>query len=216
MKYCNVFIALGALSLGLAQAQEPTAQSIQSDAETAAQPATDKVMMHTELGDITLLIETERAPITAANFLRYVDAKCLDGVGFYRAVKIGDNGEYGLAQFGLQGNTRKVFKPIEHEATSVTGLSHVDGAISMARLAPGTATADFFIVMGNLTTMDAQPNDTSPGDHMGYAVFGRVIKGMEVVKQILAQPRSLTAGEGIMKGQMLEPPVKVLTVRRVQ
>jgi peptidyl-prolyl cis-trans isomerase A (cyclophilin A) len=172
--------------------------------------------MVTSLGTITLLIETERAPVTAANFLRYVDQKRFDGIRFYRAMKVGDDGQFGLVQAGLRGNPKLLHKPIAHESTAVTGLSHTSGAISMARAAPGTATADFFIVQGDLTSLDARPpNPVEPqADTAGYAVFGRVIEGMDVVRAILEQPRSDTAGVGVMKGQMLEPPIKVVTVRR--
>ena len=103
-----------------------------------------------------------------------------------------------------------MLKPIAHEPTTVTGLSHVDGAISMARAEPGTANADFFIVVGDTTSYDAQP-----GGDPGYAVFGRVVEGMDVVRSILGQPRS-EDGQGVMKGQMIANPVKVLSVRRIE
>jgi len=173
--------------------------------------------MKTSLGNLVVALETERAPITSRNFLRYVDQKRFDGIGFYRAFKIGDSGDYGLVQAGLHGDPKKVLKPIAHESTTMTGLSHVSGAISMARLAPGTATAEFFIVLGDLSDLDAKPLADPPPkgkDNLGYAVFGRVIDGMEVVRAILERPRS-TAGEGVMKGQMLKEPVKILSVRRV-
>jgi peptidyl-prolyl cis-trans isomerase A (cyclophilin A) len=157
-----------------------------------------------------LALESQRAPITAANFLRYVDQKRLDGSTFYRSMAVGDDGQAGLIQGGLRGNPRRVLRPIAHEPTTLTGLSHVDGAISMARADPGTATADFFIVIGDLDGLDAQPNGGDPG----YAVFGHVIDGMDVVHGIFAQPRSETAGEGIMQGQMLATPVKILSARR--
>jgi peptidyl-prolyl cis-trans isomerase A (cyclophilin A) len=173
-------------------------------------PATAKVVLKTSLGDIVLAIETQRAPITAANFLRYVDQKRLDGSDFYRAMAVGDDGQSGLIQGGVRGNPKRVLKPIAHEPTSVTGLSHVSGAISMARADPGTATGDFFIVIGDLTSLDAQPEGGDPG----YAVFGRVVDGMDVVRVILGQPRSATAGTGVMQGQMLAVPVKILTARR--
>jgi peptidyl-prolyl cis-trans isomerase A (cyclophilin A) len=208
----SLLVGLLACVGSMAGAQdEPLADS------PASTPALVNVVMHTTLGDIVLAIETERAPITAANFLHYVDEKRFDGITFYRAMKIGDAGEYGLVQAGLRGDPKKVFKPIEHEPTTKTGLSHLNGTISMARLAPGTATAEFFIVWGNLTTLDAQPDAPveGQGDNQGYAAFGHVIEGMDVVKQILEQPRSDSAGEGVMKGQMLDMPVKVLSVRRV-
>ncbi len=226
MIHLKIIVTLFVLVVTSAAAQTPpeavteipvAVPLIQPEPQPEPQPETVKVALQTSLGPILLLIEKERAPITAGNFLRYVDQKRLDGIGFYRAVKMGDTGEYGLAQAGVRGDPKRVLKPIAHEPTTVTGLTHVSGAISMARLAPGTATMEFFIVLGNLPAMDAQP-DTQPvqGDNLGYAVFGRVIEGMEVVRAILEQPRSATAGEGVMQGQMLEAQVKILTARRTE
>lgn len=172
-------------------------------------PATVAVVMHTTLGDIHLALEVERAPITAANFLRYVDAKRFDGITFYRAMKVSEDGKYGLVQGGLS-DPKLTYEPIAHESPATTGLSHVDGAISMGRNEPGTAVADFFIVIGNLASMDGTPDGKDPG----YAVFGRVTEGMDVVHAILEQPRSETARNPAMQGQMLAEPVKILTVRR--
>jgi peptidyl-prolyl cis-trans isomerase A (cyclophilin A) len=106
-----------------------------------------------------------------------------------------------------------VLPGIAHEPTTKTGLKHVDGTISMGRNAPGTAAGDFFIVVGDMTYMDANPS--APGDNLGYAAFGHVVEGMDVVKKILAAPRSPTLGEGVMKGQMLAAPIKIISVRRV-
>lgn len=192
----------------------PIAEQVASAPVAAPVPVTVKVAMRTELGTLLLEIEKERAPITAANFLRYVDQKRLDGITFYRAVKIGDTGEYGFAQAGVKGDPKRVLKPIAHEPTTATGLSHVSGAISMARLAPGSATAEFFMVLGDLKAMDANPQ--ASGDNLGYAVFGRIIEGMDVLRAIIEQPRSPTAGQGLMKGQMLAKEIKILTVRRVE
>ncbi len=193
--------------------QAPSASAAASTAETpaaAAAPATVDVILHTALGDIRVALETQRAPLTAANFLRYVDQKRFDNITFYRGVKVGDDGMYGLVQGGLKGNPKLVLKPVAHEPTTVTGLSHLDGTLSMARRDPGTATADFFIVVGDLTTLDATPDGADPG----YAAFGRVTMGMDIVHQMLELPRSQGAGDGSMKGQMLAEPVKVLSVRR--
>ncbi len=196
-------------------AQSPLIPEQVTSAPVAAPvPVTVKVAMRTELGTLVLEIEKERAPITAANFLRYVDQKRFDGITFYRAVKIGDTGEYGFAQAGVKGDPKRVLKPIAHEPTTATGLSHVSGAISMARLAPGSATAEFFMVLGDLKAMDANPQ--ASGDNLGYAVFGKIIEGMEVLRAIIEQPRSPTAGQGVMKGQMLAKEIKILTVRRVE
>ena len=194
-----------------------SAQTSLSPVAPIAPAATVSVLLQTSLGPILLLIEKQRAPITAANFLRYVDQKRLDGCGFYRAMTFGDAGALGLVQAGLRGNPKKSFKAIAHEPTTVTGLSHIDGALSMARAAPGTATSDFFIVLGDLTSLDAKAADAgnAVGGDPGYAVFGRVVEGMEVVRAITQQPRSETAQVEAMKGQMLAAPVKILTARRV-
>ncbi|MEO8313460.1 MAG: peptidylprolyl isomerase [Pseudomonadota bacterium] len=169
-----------------------------------------KVVMQTKLGDIHLVIEKGRAPITAANFLRYVDQKRFDNITFYRAMKLDEEGKYGLVQAGLRGDPKRLYPPIAYEPPAKTGLSHLDGAISMAMGKMGSANADFFIVVGDLVALDGKntPEDT------GYAVFGRVTEGMDVVKTIMALPRSETAGEGVMKGQMLLEPLRVLAVRR--
>ncbi|MEA1013672.1 peptidylprolyl isomerase [Sphingosinicella sp. LY1275] len=196
-------LALAVLPLVPAQAQEPAPA-------TAPQPAVVRVVLETAEGPIVLALEKERAPVTTANFLRYVDGKRLDGVAFYRATPIGQG--YGLIQGGVRNDPKRVLPPIAHEPTSQTGLSHVDGAISMARAAPGSANADFFITVGDLVSMDADPKQ--PGDNQGFAVFGRVVEGMEVVRRILAAPTSPTAGEGAMKGQMLAPPIPIVGARR--
>lgn len=177
----------------------------------AQEPAIVPVALTTSLGRIVVAIEVVRAPLTAANFLRYVDGKRLDGTAFYRASKVGPG--YGLVQGGLQNDPKRLLPPVAHEPTTTTGLSHIDGAISMARNAPGSATADFFITVGAIPSMDADPK--APGDNQGFAVFGRVIEGMEVVRTLLDAPISPTAGEGVMRGQMLAPPVRIVTVRRV-
>lgn len=205
---------------GTVLAQENTQSAPPAEAAVAAAeagpsapaqpvPATTVVVMNTPLGDIHIALEVERAPVTAANFLRYVDNKRFDGMTFYRAHKVSADGQYAIVQGGLQGNSKKVFKPIAHESPLDTGLSHVDGAISMAREQPGSATADFFIVVGDLVSMDGKP-DGDPG----YAVFGRVVEGMDVVRAMLELPRSEDARNPVMKGQMLAEPVKVNTVRR--
>jgi peptidyl-prolyl cis-trans isomerase A (cyclophilin A) len=175
-------------------------------------PALVNVLVHTTLGDIRLALEKDRAPLTTKNFLRYVDNKRYDGSDFYRAVKLDDEGKYGLVQGGLKGNPKRVFKPIPHESPRVTGLSHVSGAISMARTDPGTASSDFFIVVGNLVSLDGQPT----GDDPGYAVFGHVVEGMDVVRQIMDLPRSTGGDDGAMKGQMIARPVRIVSMRRIE
>lgn len=175
----------------------------------AAAPVT--VLLHTDAGDIKIALETQKAPVTAGNFLRYVDTKRLDGTEFYRAMKTG--AEAGLVQGGVRDG-RKLLPPIGHEPTSQTGLSHVDGALSAPRTAVGTARGDFSIMVGDQHYLDAGPG--SAGDGLGYAVFGRVVEGMDVVRRILGAPTSPTEGEGVLRGQMLSPRVRILTARRVK
>jgi peptidyl-prolyl cis-trans isomerase A (cyclophilin A) len=172
--------------------------------------ATQKVRLHTSAGDIVVAVETERAPITARNFLHYVDTKRLDGSEFYRAMHTGP--EAGLVQGGVR-DAAKLFPPIAHEPTSQTGLSHVDGALSVPRFAVGTARGDFTIMVGDQHYLDAGPG--SGGDGLGYAVFGHVVEGMDVVRHILASPTSTTEGEGVMRGQILFPRIRIITARRI-
>jgi peptidyl-prolyl cis-trans isomerase A (cyclophilin A) len=175
-----------------------------------------QVSMVTTLGTITLELDHKHAPITVANFVRYVDLRRFDGMPFYRAMKLAWGEQpNGLVQAGLQGNYLKVLKPIAHEPTSQTGILHKAGAISLARHAPGTATADFSILLSDLPSLDADPKATDPEAQAGYAAFGRVVGGMDVVRRIWDSPVSPTKGEGPLKGQMLDPTVRILTVRRI-
>lgn len=178
----------------------------------APEPATVKVVMTTELGPITIALETERAPVTAGYILKHVDERRLDGAAFYRAYKITPDGSIGLVQAGIQDG-RKLLPPVAHEPTTSTGLTHDEGAVSLARAAPGTAQAQFFFILGSLKALDANP--AGPGDNLGFAVFGRVTEGMDVVRKILNVPISSTKGEGVMKGQMIEAPVKIISVNRL-
>lgn len=170
------------------------------------------VILQTSLGEIHIALETARAPLTTRNFLQYVDTGRYDGIQFYRAMKGSDDGRDGLVQAGLQGNLRNAFPPIPLESTVTTGLSHVDGAVSMARGSiPNSARGDFFIIVGDMTvTYDGVPNGGDPG----YAVFGRVTRGMGIVRRMLRMPRSKEARNERMQGQMLAEPVKILSARR--
>ena len=173
-------------------------------------PAPVRVLLHTNAGDIVLALETQKAPVTAGNFLHYVETHRMDGAEFYRAMKTGPDA--GLVQGGVR-DAAKLFPPIAHEPTSQTGLSHVDGALSVPRFALGSARGDFTIMVGDQKYLDAGPG--SAGDGQGYAVFGRVVEGMDVVRRILAAPTSPTEGEGVMKGQMLSPRITILSARRL-
>jgi peptidyl-prolyl cis-trans isomerase A (cyclophilin A) len=179
-------------------------------APALAQPSNVRVQLHTSAGEIVVEVDLARAPITAANFLHYVDTRRLDGQEFYRAMHTAPDA--GLVQGGVR-NARLLFPPIAHEPTSQTGLQHVDGALSMGRWAPGSAQADFSIMVGPQPYLDAGPE--SGGDHLGYAVFGHVVEGMDVVRAMLAAPTSPTEGEGVMRGQMLVPRIRIITARRL-
>lgn len=170
-----------------------------------------RVSVQTTVGTIVLELEKDRAPITTANFLRYAQEKRFDGMAFYRALKLAPG--YALIQGGTSGNPKRNLKPINHEPTTVTGLSHVNGVVSMARGAPGTAAGDFFIIVGDLTSLDADPK--LPGDNLGYAAFGHVADGMETVLRIADAPTSATKGDAAMKGQMIEAPIKIIAVKRL-
>lgn len=172
-------------------------------------PATVRVALTTPQGRIVLELEKERAPITTANFLRYVDRKRLDGITFYRTVKV--QPDYGFVQFGVRNAPGRVLPPIGHEPTTLTGVHHTDGAISMARFAPGTAQGDFTISVGDQRfSLDADP--TKPGDNAGYAAFGHVVEGMDVIHRILDAP---TAAGGHFKGEQIAVPVAITTARRM-
>lgn len=172
-----------------------------------------KVKLSTPAGEIVLELADDKAPVTAGNFLKYVDAGLYDGAQFYRASRPrGETGNnFGFVQGGLQNDPAKVLPPIAHESTARTGLRNVDGAITMARYAPGTAQADWFICVADQPYLDARPDDPDSG----FAVFGRVVEGMNVVRAILGMPTDPNAGEGPMKGQMLSAPVPIVSARRV-
>jgi len=176
-------------------------------APAVAQTSPVRVVLATGEGNIVVEVDRARAPITAANFLRYVDDGRYDGATFYRAMPGGPG--RGLIQAGVPHERR--LAPIAHEPTSRTGLSHVDGAVSIARDAPGTATADITIMLGDMTYLDAGGVDPD-----GYAVFGRIVDGMETVRRIHAAPTSPTEGEGTMRGQMLDPRIRIRSARRVE
>jgi peptidyl-prolyl cis-trans isomerase A (cyclophilin A) len=179
--------------------------------EPVAAAEVTPVALTTPLGRIVIALETRRAPITSANFLRYVDRKLYDGARFYRASRPPNatTDDYGLVQGGLQNDPKKVLPPIAHESTLKTGMSHVNGTIAMGRHAPGTAQADWFICVGDQTYLDADPKQA------GFAAFGHVTEGMEVVRKILVLPVDPNRGEGSMKGEMLVQPVPITAARRI-
>lgn len=213
-----MFAAPALLSLAAsATAQDaPSPASPPTPPAAAAGPPLPHVAVRTDQGTITLALDTRNAPVTASNFLRYVDQKRFDGTVFYRAMRL-DWGTQpnGLIQGGTQNDPKRILPPIAHEPTSQTGILHKPGTISMARHAPGSANGDFSILLSELSGLDANANAADPDVGAGFAAFGHVVDGMDVVRRIYDSPLSPTAGQGPLKGQMLEPPVKILTMRRV-
>jgi peptidyl-prolyl cis-trans isomerase A (cyclophilin A) len=177
-----------------------------------AAPPKPRVAIQTDHGTIIVELEDRKAPITSANFLRYVDAHKYDGGTFYRASKTKGVRGAGSIQGGPPDRVRR-FAPIAHESTRMTRIRHVAGTISMARNAPGTATCDFFICASPQPYLDAHPG--GKGDNEGFAAFGGVVQGLDVVKKILALKADGPALYEAMKGQMLKPPVKILSMKRV-
>lgn len=171
-----------------------------------------RVRLDTGAGPIVVAVDVDRAPITAKNFLRYVDTGRFDGAIFYRAARSRKIAGAGLIQGGINRNLRKVLDVIPHEPTSRTGLRHVDGTLSMARNAPGTAAGEFFIVVGDGAGryLDAAPN------YPGYAAFGRVVSGMASVKRILAAPTWPGGWSRMTIGQSIRRPVPIVRARRLR
>jgi peptidyl-prolyl cis-trans isomerase A (cyclophilin A) len=186
-------------------AQQPPARQQRAEPPLTVEAAADlvPVALDTPLGRMVIALDRGHAPKTVAKFLAYVDAKKFDGESFYRAMPYGEGG---LIQGGITTDARKLNAPVAFESTRVTGLSNKAGTIAMASTAPGEARADFFIMTTDIPAFD--------GD-AGFAAFGQVIEGMDVVKKILAAPTSPTAGEGVMKGQMLEPRITITKAARV-
>lgn len=205
-----MMIGFACLAMPLA-AQTAAPAPVPVPAPVPAIPA-PRVAIETSAGRIVVEVDTAHAPISARNFLRYVDEKRLDGVTFYRTTKVADH--FGFVQFGTAGDAKRSLPPIKHEPTSVTGLRHVDGTLSTARLAPGTARGEFTISVGAQPSFDADP--ARPGDNLGYAAFGHVAEGMDVVLRIFDAPVSPTKTmQGVFKGEVPEAAVKILTARRV-
>lgn len=173
-----------------------------------------RIRFETPEGAFVVELYPDKAPITAGSFLRYVEESRLEGAHFYRAIRFAGMPKIGLLQGGLNGRGKKMLPPIAHEPTNQTGLSHRNGAISLAREAPGSATCEFFICLGDMSNgLDAAPGQ--PGDNAGYAVFGQVVEGLDVVQRLHQSPISPTKGaEYGMQGQMLDPTVPIAAITR--
>jgi peptidyl-prolyl cis-trans isomerase A (cyclophilin A) len=173
-----------------------------------------RVVMETTLGAIVIEVYADQAPRTAENFLRLVDGGHLDGAAFYRSVSpANDNGSppISVIQGGL-GDAPAPFAPIVHETTRETGLTHIDGTLSMARAEVGTASSEFFICIGEQPALDF--GGARNPDGQGFAAFGGVVAGMEVVRAIHGAPANAPTDVEYVKGQILDEPVGIVSVRR--
>lgn len=171
-----------------------------------------KVAIKTTHGTIVVELEAQKAPLTSANFLHYVDAGKYDGGVFYRAARSPGAPKDGTIVGGPAKGAHP-FPPIAHESTTMTGLRHLAGTISLGRFAPGTATADFFICATPEPYLDAHPG--AKGDNLGYAAFGQVVQGMNVVHTILGLHTSKNAPFKDQRGQWLDPPAPIVSMKRV-
>ena len=198
-KLCTVLLTLSFLSTGnSSQAQE-----------------TVEVILSTSQGDIRLELYADRAPVTVSNFLKYVDGGHYEGGSFYRTVTYeNDNGnpKIEVIQGGLGSGVDAPFEPIVHEDTEATGILHTDGVVSMARDGVGTASSEFFICLGDQPGLD-KGNVRNP-DEQGFAAFGRVVAGMDVVQSIHRSPADAPSYSEYTRGQIIASPVAIVLVRR--
>lgn len=207
---------LGALLLAAATSTAAFPQAISSSATAGVgapmvqEAGTVRVIIETELGEIEVELNAGRAPLTVANFLRYVDAGAYDGGRFHRSVRLDnqvrDDVLIEVVQAGANPEFRgRQFDPIPLERTRDTGLAHVDGTLSMARLGPDTARSDFFVCIGDQPELDY--GGVRNADGQGFAAFGRVVRGMDVVRRI---HRSDTDDR-----ERLTPPVSIVRLTRI-
>lgn len=180
-------------------------------AQNKAKVDTVRVLIQTELGDIEIVLEAKRAPGTTENFLKYVDSGHYNGGRFHRTVKLNpDNQPNNTIKIEvIQGGanpekSKEGFAPIKLERTRDTGLKHKDGTISMARAFADSATSDFFICIGDQPELDFGGKRNN--DAQGFAAFGQVVKGMDVVKKIQ---------QSAYKDQALTPPIKIINAKRL-
>lgn len=188
----------------------PAALLAQSDARNGRV----LVRFETELGNIEVALSGDKAPITVTNFLKYVDGGFYSGGVFHRTVKTAkgsrqDNQpqspvKIDVVQGGVNPNQKLGFGPIELERTAKTGLKHIDGAISMARSGPNTATSDFFFCIGDQPELDFAGKRNPDGQ--GFAAFGLALKGRDVLERIQTSPA---------EAQRLTPPIKIYRIARI-
>lgn len=185
-------------------------------AQTKVKSGQVRVLIQTELGDIEIELDAKHSPGTTDNFLKYVDGGYYDGGRFHRTVKLNPDNQPNntikieVIQAGVNQDkngpdkSKDGFAPIKLERTSATGIKHKDGVISMARTEADTATSDFFICIGDQPELDFGGKRNADGQ--GFAAFGKVVKGMDVVKKIHQSP---------LEAQRLTPPIKIIKAKRL-
>jgi peptidyl-prolyl cis-trans isomerase A (cyclophilin A) len=191
---------------------------VSATALVPTQSKTVRVLVQTELGEIVVEVDTARAPATAANFLRYVDAGHYDGGNWHRTVKLDNQPESPVKIEVIQAavnaaRAKEGFPAIALERTSATGLLHKDGAISMARGAPDSATSGWFICINDQPSLDF--GGARNPDGQGFAAFGRVVSGMDVVRRIQSAPSSTTRTSNA-EAQRLTPPIAIVKAERMK
>lgn len=175
---------------------------------TGCEKPKELVVIETEVGNIEIELFTEKAPITVQNFLKYVDGNFYKNSEFYRTVTMDNQPDNEIRIEVIQGGIfqdKEIFPSIKHETTNITGIKHLDGTISMARSNPGTATDDFFICIGDQPELDF--NGKRNPDGQGFAAFGKVTKGMDVVKKIHMS---------YVEGQYLNPRITIRSILRIK
>ena len=166
-----------------------------------------KIEIKTELGSIIAELYPDKAPITCANFIKYIDQNKLEGANFYSVVRMNNQPNNDIKIEVIQGGLGfdvegSPFPPIRHETTKETGVLHKDGILSMARAEPGTASSEFFICIGDQPELDYGGNRNPDGQ--GFAAFGKIVEGMDIVREIQNMPD---------EGQLLLEPVGIYLIR---
>lgn len=181
-----------------------------ANTQPAALPSFATVVLKTDLGDIELEIDRTAAPITAANFLKYVEAGHYDGGRFHRTVRLDNQPDNTVKIEVVQAGAdprreHEAWAPIQIERTRDTGLKHRDGTLSMARDGPDSATSDFFVCIGAQPELDFGGKRNPDGQ--GFAAFGRVVRGMDVIRRIQGSPAD---------HQGLTPPILIRAAKRIR
>ena len=200
----------------IAQPKMSRRQAILGAAAAVAAPGTPTVILETALGEIRIRVNTAAAPISANDFLSYVRDGAYNGGRFFRTVRPGN--DHGTPKIDvIQGGTRpgaKLRPPVAHETTATTGLRHLDGTVSLPRDKPGTGSgAEIFVCIGAQRALDFGGKRNPDGQ--GFAAFGQVVAGMDIVRRIWAMDAAGASDDPYVRGQILHEPVKIISTRQL-